>query len=100
MIFMGEVEHPKDRFRVVGNLYDFSGEGVKAFVEGLDDRLGSVAIFGHNNAFTALANTWGDGHIDNLPTAGLVHIIFDGDRWATISKGRIQRLLLAKQLDK
>ena len=100
LIFMGETGHPKDRFKVDGALYDFSGESVKGFVEQLDDRLATVAIFGHNNAFTSLANSWGDRYIENLPTAGLVHIIFDGDRWSTISKGRTEQLLVPKHLNK
>lgn len=97
-LFMGVLGHPKDRFQLEGTLYDFSGHGVKDFVQGLDDRLGTVAIFGHNNALTSLANAWGDLYIDNLPTAGLVHIVFKGDRWATISRGRTQRLYLPKLL--
>lgn len=100
MIFLGETGHPKDRFKVDAALYDFSGESVQSFVEGLDNHLDTVAIFGHNNAFTSLANTWGDRYIENLPTAGLVHLVFDVDRWSEISKGRNEHLLFPKQLNK
>lgn len=99
-IFMAELGHPQDRFSVEADLYDFSGESVRAFVGRLDDTLDTVAIFGHNHAFTSLANAWGDRYIDNLPTAGLVHLVFDGDHWSKISRGRTERLLFPKLLGK
>ena len=97
-IFVRGIDHPFDRFRVDASLYDFSGERVREFVGQLHDELGTVALFGHNYAFTSLANAWGDRYIENLPTAGLVHIVFQEDRWSSISTGSIKHLLFPKQL--
>ncbi len=98
MIVVRETEHPLDRFGLNASLYDFSGEKVSKFVGQLDDDLETVALFGHNNAFTFLANAWGDRYIENLPTAGVVHIVFQEERWSNISRGSIKKLLLPKQL--
>lgn len=98
-IFVQGMDHPLDRFQVVPALYDFSGEGVRAFVGQLDEGLDTVALFGHNNALTTLANAWGDRYIGNLPTAGLVHLVFGEDRWSEITKGKIGELLFPKQLN-
>lgn len=99
MIFTRVINHPLERFQVDASLYDFSGERVREFVEHLDNDLDTVALFGHNYALTSLANAWGDRYIENVPTAGLVHIVFQEDRWSRISRGSIKELLFPKQLN-
>ncbi|WP_222983797.1 SixA phosphatase family protein [Flagellimonas meishanensis] len=100
MIFLRNQEYNLERFRVTESLYDFSGNSVRQFVQQLDNDLHKVAIFGHNYAFTTLANTWGDRYIDNVPTAGLVHIVFKEDNWTKIGKGTIEQLIFPKHLKK
>lgn len=98
MIVLKEFAYPLDKFRVVEELYDFSALPVTHFVRGLDDRLDKVIIFGHNYAFTNVANQWGNQHIDNVPTSGLVQISFDSDSWASIKDGKTDHILFPKQL--
>ena len=98
MIFLRETGFDLARFQVNRELYDFSGNSVAAFVKGLSDTLDTVMVFGHNYAFTTLANTWGDTYIENLPTAGLVHIEFDVDAWSKIKKGRTKQTIFPKHL--
>ena len=97
-IFMRELRVPLELVRLSEALYDFSGGSVEAFVKGLDDTLGRVMLFGHNHAFTALANAWGDRYIDNVPTSGLVHLRFDTGRWADLSRGHTQGVVFPKNL--
>lgn len=83
---------------LTNELYDFSGHSVQSFIHGLDDALENVMIFGHNHAFTSISNIFGSEMIDNLPTAGLVHIHFKENRWADISKGTTKLKIFPKQL--
>lgn len=98
VIFMRELKFPFRKFELSKELYEFSGQGVMDFVKGLDDSLQSVMIFGHNNAFTNVANFFGDKTIDNVPTTGLVHLTFETDSWAGLSSGTTARLIFPKQL--
>ncbi|MEN8797615.1 MAG: histidine phosphatase family protein [Flavobacteriaceae bacterium] len=98
MIVLREFNYEFSDFRVTNHLYDFSGSGVADFVHGLDNQLKKVVIFGHNYAFTNIANQWGDRAIDNVPTAGLVELTFDCDRWADVQKGTTKKVLFPKNL--
>ena len=98
MIVLREFNFPLDQFGVTNELYDFSGSGVADFVRGLDDAMNKVIIFGHNYAFTNIANQWGSVSIDNLPTAGLVQIRFETDSWSAIRKGKTEHIIFPKQL--
>ncbi|SDQ92522.1 SixA phosphatase family protein [Flagellimonas zhangzhouensis] len=98
MIFTRTLNFDFNNFRVNEQLYDFSGGSVQHFVEQLDNRFNTVAIFGHNYAFTSLANTWGDQYIENVPTAGLVHITFGVDDWSKIAKGTTKQMVFPKHL--
>ncbi len=98
MIVLREFNFPLDQFRVTNELYDFSGSGVASFVMGLNDDIDKVIIFGHNYAFTNIANQWGDIPIDNLPTAGLVQLRFDTNSWSSVEKGKSEHIIFPKQL--
>ena len=98
VIFMRTLDFPFGKFRLTNHLYDFSGESVLNFIKNLDDNYRCVMIFGHNFAFTNIANTLGDQPIDNVPTTGLVRMHFDVDHWADIKKGRTVQRLFPKSL--
>ncbi len=98
MIFTRGVSLPLGNFGVRDRLYDFSGESVMDFIADLDDALDSVLIFGHNHALTHLANSLGNTYIDNVPTAGLVHLGFDTPHWKSVSKGITVQTLFPKKL--
>jgi len=98
MIFLRNLEHGFHKFEIKDDLYDFSGESLKNFVAGIDDSKHSIMIFGHNYAFTTMVNIWGDKHIENVPTSGLVQIQFFEEKWNQISKGKTKLILFPKQL--
>ena len=98
MIFLRQLDLPYHGLLITNELYDFSGNQVSQFIKGLDNSLGTVMIFGHNHAFTHLANTLGNIYIDNVPTSGLVHLTFSEERWASISKGTTTQTIFPKHL--
>lgn len=97
-ILMRELGLPWSLLELSDGLYDFSGSSVKQFVRSLDDGLQRVLIFGHNHAFTLVANAWGTRHTDNVPTTGCVHLQFDNTSWKDITHGKTLRMLFPKHL--
>ncbi|WP_396637324.1 SixA phosphatase family protein [Maribacter sp. R77961] len=100
MISLRELRFPLDKFEVVPELYDFSGNYVIDFIKNLPNELSTVLIFGHNHAFTHIANSLGSQHIENVPTAGFVHLQVDVESWASLSKGTTIQTIFPKQLKK
>ncbi len=98
MIFIRELGFPLHKLQISNLLYDFSGEYVLEFVKEMDDDLESVMVFGHNHAFTHLANSLGNMYIENVPTTGLVEIDFQTGSWSEISKGTTIQTIFPKQL--
>ena len=100
MIVLRGLGLPFAKLEISNALYDFSGDSVLDFIHSLDDALDTVLLFGHNHAFTYLANSLGDTYIDNVPTSGLVQLTFDVDQWSDVSKGTTSLTLFPKQLKK
>lgn len=98
MIFSRNLKFDLQKVQIVEDLYDFSGASVQSYVESLDDSLNTVMIFGHNYAFTNLANRWGDQYIENVTTSGLVQIGFEEAKWKSISKGKTEQVIFPKYL--
>ena len=89
-----------DKLQTVKELYDFSGEKVLQVIHSISDTYQNVLIFGHNHAFTTLANTLGSKSIQNVPTAGVVVIEFDSETWSSVKKGKTVFTLFPKELRK
>jgi phosphohistidine phosphatase len=98
MICLRTLNYPLKNCTIVPDLYDFSGEKVLDYLKNLENELDDVLIFGHNHAFTYLANSLGDKYIDNVPTSGFVHLQFEESSWADISQGSTIQTIFPKQL--
>ncbi|MUH37056.1 histidine phosphatase family protein [Zobellia amurskyensis] len=98
MIFVRQLQIPLSFVELTNELYDFSGESVLDFISNLDDSLDSVMIFGHNHAFTHVANSLGNTYIDNVSTSGLVHLNFAVDNWNLVEKGITKQTIFPKEL--
>lgn len=95
-IFMENLHLSKELLKIEKQLYDFGGNQVRQFIKSLNDDLKKIMIFGHNHAFTSLANGFGDSYIDNLPTSGLVMINFNVDHWKEVIHGTTKMILKPK----
>lgn len=96
--FISRLKGKNNILVVADELYDFEGKSVINFIKALSNDYNFVIIFGHNHALTSISNTFGTTFIDNLPTAGLVHICFDVDNWNNINKGTTKLTLFPRQL--
>ena len=81
-IYHGDVEEYIDCIRQIG-----------------DDGIQSVALFGHNPTLTFLANEFSDHDIENVPTAGILHIESDIKKWSDFdpSNSRLVGFYFPKQ---
>lgn len=98
IIFLRQLGTSFESLEVTDQLYDFSGDEVLGFIENLDNELETVMIFGHNHAFTHIANSLGNTYIENVPTTGLVQLKFDIDNWRSLTKGNTQQTIFPKHL--
>ncbi|WP_378175044.1 histidine phosphatase family protein [Aquimarina sp. SS2-1] len=97
-IIFDHLELPDSIFSLEPTLYDFSGHQVVDVIKNCNDNIKNLMIFGHNHAFTSIANLYGDKVIDNLPTAGVVGIQFDVKSWKEIEVGKNVLTLFPKEL--
>lgn len=98
IIFNSRFKDFQNSIVIQQELYDFEGRQVVNFIKSLSNDYNFVIIFGHNNALTSISNIFGSKVIDNLPTAGLVHIGFDVENWSDIKKGTTKLTLFPKEL--
>ncbi|WP_426430275.1 SixA phosphatase family protein [Winogradskyella sp. HB-48] len=97
-IFLDIFNLSEDSVIVTDDLYDFGGESVINFIKRLSNNYNSVMLFGHNHAFTSIANIFGDKFIDNLPTSGLIKFNFDISDWKDLKKGTTELIIIPKDL--
>ena len=95
-IMTAQWSRPIDEYRF--DLYTFDWNRLTEVIKSADDSIENLCVFGHNEGITEFVNNFGDIYIDNVPTAGLVGIAFDTERWQDISQGRIVRTLFPKTL--
>jgi phosphohistidine phosphatase len=90
-MIMREIGFPESSVELEEELYDF---GMPAPLSVIRRQVSgnSLMIFGHNPAFTSLANYLANLDIDNVPTAGVVGIEFDITDWSQVERG-LGRLL-------
>jgi phosphohistidine phosphatase len=63
------------------DLYESSLSIVKRIVSELPNEKNCILIVGHNPTFTDFVNRYLTEPIDNLPTTGLVKLVFDTNTW-------------------
>jgi len=74
-------------------IYEASPQSLLYMVCQLPEDAKRVMIVGHNPGLTQLANILGDIMIDNLPTAGIVGIVFDTSKWEEACRMKGQTVL-------
>jgi len=97
-IFIDNLDLNKVDFKLIKNLYDFSGSEVLEVIKSCDDSVKCLLIFGHNNALTAIANTYGNQYIENITTSGFVEIHFEISSWKNLNVGETKKIVFPKHL--
>jgi phosphohistidine phosphatase len=98
MIFTQNIGFPLESIIYKEELYTFDERKLEKLIKTCNNDHDNIIIFGHNEAITNFVNKFGDVFIDNVPTAGFVHIEFDSDNWDTIEKGHTKKILFPRDL--
>lgn len=85
-LFAQQLAYPIDKISFMQGIYEANLYSLVALINRFDEAKDTIAIFGHNPAFTYLADYLGDTPIDGLPKAGMVLIDFGQNTWASISQ--------------
>ncbi|HET8839693.1 MAG TPA: histidine phosphatase family protein [Flavobacteriaceae bacterium] len=97
-IFKSVLKINDSDFNIAEELYTFDDERILEFIKSRNNNLDEIMLFGHNPAFTALADDLGSQDLDNLPTTGLMIIEFPVSTWKEIKKGTTVLRLFPKDL--
>lgn len=88
-----ELGYARDDIAIDDRLYASSADGLLAVVRVLDNKLGSVMLFGHNPEFTDLAQRL-SGEITDMPTCAVAKFRFDTKAWADVGESTPSKVSL------
>jgi len=97
-IFIKNLKLENKDFIINDDLYDFSGDSVLSVLQHQSNFIDKLLVFGHNYAFTNIANSMGSIAIESLTTSGFVEIHFEENKWSNIKKGVTKTILFPKHL--
>ncbi len=79
--FLENLKISEQKMVIEPKIYESSAETIIKIIYSLNNNLNTVMIFGHNPAFTELANRFSTAQIDNVPTCGIFQIAADVQDW-------------------
>ena len=79
--------YDKEKIRTDPSVYQAEVEDLLRVIRGLPAEVDRAALVGHNPGFTDLANALTGGHIENVPTCGMVHLELMADTWVPADRG-------------
>ncbi len=97
-IFNEVLNIPQELTVLKSDLYTFDSLNLAKSIQKCDDSVPSLIIFGHNSAITDFVNKFGDKYIENVPTSGVVILVFEEESWNVIKNGKIVNILFPKDL--
>ncbi len=86
IIFSRVLKFPYEKIQISDSIYMGYTDDLLELVKSQDKSVSNLLIFGHNPAFTAMANQLMDNYLDNIPTAGIVSLTYSIESWAEIGK--------------
>jgi phosphohistidine phosphatase len=89
IIFARGLRIPFSRFLVNDDLYMSGEDIIMDIIYGVDNSVDSLMIFGHNPDFTYLANYFLNVPVNNIPTSGIVKLVFNAAGWEEINKNSL-----------
>ena len=96
--FFAEATLYNGEIQSVPQLYVARPEDILELIQGLDNNLEEVLIFGHNPTITDLVNLFSESYISNVPTCGIGVIEAEIDDWQAFlpATGRLRHFLYPK----
>lgn len=85
LIFARAFEFDMKKFQLAEGVYESSASSLISVVAEQNDNCASLMLFGHNPGITDAFNQMSeDIYIDNVPTCGIVKLVFDAAKWSEI----------------
>ena len=85
-----EMQYAHDKIVVEPGIYGADADDLLAIIHNLPDAAGTVLLVGHNPTITETANELSPSAINEMPTAAVVCLHFDCDKWAEVSKANAE----------
>lgn len=82
--------YEKSKIEQLKKLYHAYPSDIYDEIFAVDNKINSLIVFGHNPGFTDFVNQFLKPEIDNLPTSGLVSIVFKTKRWEEIINSKFK----------
>jgi phosphohistidine phosphatase len=95
-IIAEQVGYPVKDIIVLEGLYEATAIDLRKIVQGLEDSLREVFIFGHNPGLSELASELSNGVVTDLPTCGVAELRFDIKKWSHVDKTRLVKVKVDK----
>ena len=83
-IFATQLDYPIENIVENSTIYEATTQNLLDVINRIDDTNSTVVIFGHNPAFTVLANLLGDKYIDNMPTCAVAILELIVESWKDV----------------
>jgi phosphohistidine phosphatase len=81
-----ELKYPTEKVRVIDGIYRADMDQLVDIIRELPDEATYVLLVGHNNTITDTANALSPSPLNEMPTASVVCLRFQTDRWADIHR--------------
>ncbi len=89
MLLCQTVDLSQNLISTYESLYEASVANVYAVVKSFPDEVNIAAIVGHNPSLYYFANQYLKNQIENLPTSGIVKLVFSCNSWGEISRASL-----------
>ena len=84
IIYARILKFPYEKIIIEDSIYMGYTDELIQLIRRQEPSASHVLLFGHNPAFTSLANHLMDHYLDNIPTSGIVSLEFKIDSWEEI----------------
>ncbi len=98
VIFANNLGYTPEDIIYMDELYTFDDRKLEQVIRNLDDTLNHVLVIGHNPALTDFVNNISNGFFDNIPTSGMVEIVFEQTEWLKIASGKVNYNIFPKKI--
>lgn len=80
-VFAEQLDYPKDNIQIIPSIYEAMTSEILEIIKTLPNTADTILMFGHNPAFTMVANHFSGYSIENVPTCGIFAVEFEIDTW-------------------
>ena len=84
------LDYPKEKIKTDQQMYHADEEELLSVVRNVNDRHGSLMVYGHNPGLTNFVHALSHDHkmeVDDIPTCGIVAFSFEVKSWKNIEFG-------------